>query len=106
MVLKRVGVLSCGKIMGFLYAGIGLIAGGIFALVSLVGGVAGLAADEGGGAIFALFFGVGAVIFLPVFYGVMGFISGVVSAFLYNLVAGWIGGIELEFEGPSVGASS
>ena len=53
MVLKRVGVLSCGKIMGFLYAGIGLIAGGIFALVSLVGGVAGLAADEAGGAIFA-----------------------------------------------------
>ncbi len=106
MVLKRVGVLSCGKIMGLLYAGIGLIAGGIFALGSLVGGVAGLAADDGGGAVFALFFGVGAVIFLPVFYGVMGFISGVVSAFLYNLVAGWIGGIELEFEGPSVGASS
>ncbi len=106
MVLKRVGVLSCGKIMGLLYVGIGLIAGVIFALASMVGEVAGLAADEGGGAILALFFGVGAVIFLPVFYGVMGFISGVVSAFLYNLLAGWIGGIELEFEGPSVGASS
>ena len=106
MVLKRVGVLSCGKFMGLLYAGIGLIAGGIFALASLVGEVAGLTADARGGAIFALFFGVGAVIFLPVFYGVMGFISGVVSAFLYNLVAGWIGGIECEFEGPSVGTSS
>jgi len=33
-----------------------------------------------------------------VIYGVMGFIFGVISAAIYNLVAHWIGGIEVEVE--------
>ena len=35
----------------------------------------------------------GAVI-APIFYAVFGFIFGVIAAFIYNLVAGWTGGIE------------
>jgi hypothetical protein len=34
------------------------------------------------------------VIFLPIIYAVFGFIGGVISAFIYNLVAKWTGGIE------------
>jgi hypothetical protein len=41
-------------------------------------------------------FGMG--LFMPVIYGVMGFIFGVIGAAIYNLVAGWIGGIEVEVE--------
>ena len=41
-------------------------------------------------------FGMG--ILMPVIYGVMGFIIGVIGAAVYNLVARWIGGIELEVE--------
>ena len=37
-------------------------------------------------------------ILMPVIYGVMGFIGGVIGAAVYNLVARWIGGIELEVE--------
>ena len=37
-------------------------------------------------------------IFMPVLYGVMGFIFGVLMAVVYNLVARWIGGIEVEVE--------
>ena len=43
-------------------------------------------------------FGVGAVIFMPLFYGALGFITGIITAALYNLVAGWIGGVELQLE--------
>ena len=42
--------------------------------------------------------GVGFVILFPLFYALMGFLSGVVGAFIYNLVAKWIGGIEVEVE--------
>jgi len=37
-------------------------------------------------------------IFLPIIYGVMAFIFGVIGAALYNLVARWIGGLEVEVE--------
>lgn len=53
------------------------------------------------GALGGLFFGVGAVIFLPLFYGVLGFVAGLISAFAYNVIAGAFGGLELEIEEPS-----
>jgi hypothetical protein len=95
MILKRVGVLSFGKVSGVIYGLLGLIFGVIFALFSLLG--AGIAATQTGEptALFGVVFGVGAVIFMPLFYGAMGFIVGVVMAALYNLVAGWVGGVEL-----------
>ncbi len=37
-------------------------------------------------------------LFIPVIYGVMGFVVGIIGAAIYNLVAGWIGGIEIEVE--------
>ena len=80
MILKRIGVLSCGKIMGALYALIGLIIGAIISLLSLVGAMAGLASGEDE-AIFGVFFGVGAILFMPILYGVFGFIGGLITAF-------------------------
>ena len=35
---------------------------------------------------------------MPVMYAVFGVIFGAISAWIYNLVAGWIGGIEVEVE--------
>jgi uncharacterized membrane protein len=44
----------------------------------------------------AMMFGFG--IFMPIMYGVMGFIFGILMAAIYNLIARWIGGIEVEVE--------
>lgn len=38
------------------------------------------------------------LILMPVFYGVFGFVAGIVIAALYNLVAGWTGGVEATLE--------
>jgi len=38
------------------------------------------------------------LIILPIFYGVVGFIAGAIGAALYNLIAGMVGGIEIEVE--------
>ncbi len=35
---------------------------------------------------------------MPVIYAVMGFVFGIIGSALYNLVAGWIGGIEVDVE--------
>jgi len=43
-------------------------------------------------------FGMGAIVFLPIFYGVMGIVMGALTAVLYNLFAGLVGGIELDIQ--------
>lgn len=100
MVVRRIGVVSLGRLMGGLYGSMGLIFGAIFALISLLGAGLGATMSETGGpeAWMAPLFGVGAVIFLPLFYGLMGFLMGMLTAALYNLIAGWLGGVELEVQ--------
>ena len=93
MIISRVGPLSCAKIFGILQALVGLIMGGIFFLISLIGTFA--AADAPFGPLRA-FFGVAAIVFFPVLYGCMGFLVGLIGAALYNLLADSIGGIQVD----------
>lgn len=99
MVVKSVGVVSVGKIYGAISGTFGLIAGGIFTLASLAGAAIGATAgEEPGAAFFGLVFGVGAIVILPLVYAVFGFIAGVVGALIYNVAAGFLGGVEIEVE--------
>ncbi|MGZ4985098.1 MAG: DUF3566 domain-containing protein [Chthoniobacterales bacterium] len=88
--------------LGILYACMGLIFLPFFALFGALGAFAQHAqqAQGVGGPpavlMAGLMFGFG--IFMPVMYGVMGFIFGILMAAVYNLVARWIGGIEVEVE--------
>lgn len=98
MKLKRIGVLSCGLVSGVLYAIMGLLIGGVISFIAVLG-----TAMEGmnsGNEPIGMLFGIGAIIFAPIFYGFLGFVGGVIMAFVYNLVAGWTGGIEMEFDMP------
>ena len=95
MIVKRVGVFSVAKVYGALTASMGLIFGIIVAAASAIG--IGLAEGDEPPFIAAML-GAGAVIFLPVFYGVLGFVMGAISAALYNLFAGLVGGVTIEVE--------
>jgi len=89
--LKKLGVLSVAKISAVSTAIFGLIAGIFIALLgTAIGALAGSAGVGAGMGVFA-------IIALPIIYGVLGFISGAVGAFLYNIIAGWIGGVEMNF---------
>ena len=100
MVITKMGVLSLGKLMGLMYAGIGLLFGVLYALFAIVGGGAMLAMGGGsegalgGGMMIGL--GIGAVIVLPIFYGLLGFIIGLLSALFFNVAAKYAGGLEIE----------
>lgn len=102
MIVKSVGIVSLAKFMGLLYAGLGLLFGCIFALFSLLGGGAMLAAggaDSGAAGMGMMAgMGIGAVILFPIMYGILGFIAGLVSAFLFNLAAKFTGGLEIEVQ--------
>ena len=91
-VLKSVGPGSVFKVFGFMYAVIGLIFGALISLAAVVG--MGMGGSEAGVA--GMLFGVGAIIILPIFYGILGAIGGAIGALVYNVCAKVTGGIELE----------
>jgi hypothetical protein len=98
-VIREIGVLSLGKVAGIVYACMGLIVGVIVALVSVLGGFAGLAHRGGAAAgFFAMVLGAGAVFILPVFYGVLGALIGMLVAVIYNVAARLVGGIEITID--------
>jgi hypothetical protein len=97
--ITSVGVLSCAKMTSVLYGCMALLV----IPFALLGGLASLATQQTNGAIG------GAVIIVlgilaPVLYGVMGFVIGAISAFIYNLIAKRLGGIEIQLE-PTPAAS-
>jgi len=96
MVIRRIRPLSAAKISGVIYAILGLILGAGISLLSLSSGLTarGAAASAGLGAVF----GAAAIVAMPIIYGVIGFVSALVGAWLYNLLAGMLGGIEMEVE--------
>lgn len=95
MTIRKIDPLSAGKLLGCFYALIGLVFGGFLTIVAIVG----VAADGGqNAAIGGLVTGIGAILIMPLFYGVAGFVGGLIGAFLYNIVASIAGGISLEIE--------
>ena len=82
MILRRVGILSLGKFMGFLYGLLGLLIGAVFSLISLLGFAAqnqGQGQGQGQGqAAWFLGVGVASIIIFPLLYGFFGFLGGII----------------------------
>ena len=97
--IKRIAPLQAGKMLAVVYGCLGLIFLPFFALAGMLGAFAQHAqSDQAAPAALVGGIMLGMGIFLPIIYGVMGFVFGVIGATLYNLVARWIGGLELEVE--------
>ena len=83
-VVKAIGVLSVAKISGVIGVLVGLVFGIPFGLIVYftdpVSGAVGLVLVAG----------------LPLLYGLLGFLGGALYAWLYNIVARWVGGIEVD----------
>jgi hypothetical protein len=96
--LKRVGPGSAFKVGLVVYAFLGFLVGICVALFSMVAGsLTGMAgADAPTAKMLGVGMGFGAIIIFPILYGIVGGIGGVVGAVVYNLAAGWVGGLEVD----------
>jgi hypothetical protein len=92
--IKRFAPLQLGKIMGLTYGLMGLL----FCPVFLLAAVFGSHVPNQQHAPLMMAFGTGFAIAMPFIYGAIGFVFGVIGAFIYNLMAKWVGGIEVEVE--------
>lgn len=90
--IKRLGVFSVARTAAVMYFMLGvIIAVPMFAFMGIASRLSGTDSPLAG-------FGAAALLLVPVVYGILGFIMTAIMAALYNLVAGWMGGIEMEFE--------
>lgn len=92
--LKAVGVLSCGKISGVVNAIMGVVIGSFLAIISALGLM--FEGPSGAPNLPGFIVGIGSIVFMPFFYGIFGFIFGIIGAFIYNLTASFFGGLEYE----------
>ena len=83
--IKRIAPVQLGKLLAVMYTLFSVIFVPFMLIVSL-------ATPEGKGP------GLILCIVLLIIYIVMGFLGGIVGAFIYNLSAKWVGGIKIEFE--------
>ena len=81
--IRRFGVGQTAKVIGALYALMGLIFVPIVLIASM------FSPNESQ-------FGAGFALALPIIYGVLGFVFTAIGAAIYNFVAGLVGGIEVE----------
>jgi hypothetical protein len=103
-IVSKVGILSFAKIQACMMFIFGLLFGGLYAALFLIIGivtVSGGKEREGYVQIgMAVFFAIG----FPIIYTIMGFVLGALAAFVYNIAARKIGGIELELTEPTAPA--
>jgi hypothetical protein len=94
MRVRSIGIIQTAKTVAALYALIGIILGIAAFFVYLF---APARSTGGGGIVPAIL----AVIFIPIFYGILGFVGVAIAAWIYNFVAEKTGGVE--FTTTSVG---
>lgn len=77
----------------------GLIMGAIMSLAAALGA----AVQQGDGAegTEPMVLGIASIFIFPILYGIGGFIGGIISAAIYNVVAGVVGGLELDLQTPT-----
>jgi hypothetical protein len=95
MVIKRVGPVSCAKVVAALYMIVGVAIGALISLGSMAGGMASEAPWMAG---LGAAIGIAAIVVLPLVYGALGFVATLIGAWLYNIAAGIVGGIEIDVQ--------
>ncbi len=93
MKIKRIEILSLAKICAGIYGIAGFVVGLLMA--SGIGGMM-MLAPMGNIGIYSGMLAFAAIIVAPIVGAVYGFVIGTIVAFLYNLLAERIGGVEFE----------
>jgi hypothetical protein len=94
--IKKLDVLSVAKIYALIGVIVGFIIGIFVAIFASAFGALGSMGGLPGMGLATGFASVAAIIILPIIYGIMLFISGAIGAFIYNIIAGRVGGIVFE----------
>jgi hypothetical protein len=93
--IRKINAVQAGKVSAILSVALILI---IFVPLILFVSMLGLGRDSGLSAGIFLGGGLLALIFIPIIYGGVAFVLGVLYAVIYNYTYKWHGGVELEYD--------
>ncbi len=100
--LKKLGVFSFAKLQAVMGAIIGLVLGIIYSfgglIIDALVTLGWITSDETPGLSYGTVLAFGALVGMPIFFTVAGFLLGLLEAILYNLYAKWFGGLRIDFE--------
>ncbi len=97
--LRAVGVLSSAKAFAVIHGAIGILIGFFFLIFAIVG-----AAIAPGHQKLGMVGMIVVAVLMPFVYAVIGFVMGAIWAFVYNLAAQSIGGLEMQLEAVPMAA--
>jgi hypothetical protein len=83
--IKRFSPIQLGKVLAVLYLALSLVFIPFLLLAALAG-------PKGSG------IAAGFIVVLPFAYSLIGFVSGIIGAFIYNFIVKFTGGVEVEIE--------
>ncbi len=93
--IKKINALSLAKVLAFISIFFGLILGMLGGFLSFIyGSIIGSIAF---GSYSSAMFGILGFILVPIILGTIGFIFGLIIAWLYNIFSWLVGGIKIEF---------
>jgi hypothetical protein len=92
--ITKISAISLGKLLGLMYGLFGVIFGAVITSISFFGQFVFQSELNN----YDFLFGLGAIIILPIFYGLLGFLLGLLTAWIYNLIARFTGGLKIEIE--------
>ncbi len=90
---RSINPVQLGVVSGVMYALMGLLIA--LLMMPFLALMAAVGANHSNFPAAGMFGGVVGLLIVPILYGVLGFIGGIISALIYNLVASWTGGIEV-----------
>jgi len=103
---KKIKVLSFAIFQGFLGTLLGLIAGIFYSfgglIIDVLVSIGWIISSETPGLSYGTLLAFGALIGMPIIFAIGGFILGIVEALLFNWVARWFGGLDIDFENRSI----
>ncbi|MGH9789621.1 MAG: hypothetical protein ACRD5W_00300 [Candidatus Acidiferrales bacterium] len=94
--IKSIELGSAFKLFAVLYGMFGLLIGAFISLLSVLGFMGGAASGTEGAA--AFLFGTSAIVIMPILYGCIGAIGGVIGCLIYNIAAKIAGGLEVDLQ--------
>ena len=90
--VKKIKVLSYAKFQAIVMSFAGIVGGLIYSVGGTFYDLNTVGLNHG--TALAYF----AILVMPIYFGVFGYITGIVGAILYNLTTRWFGGIKIDFK--------